>query len=94
MSLPQKESNQINFFEPYLIFKTQPPVDLTLPANSKYILECEAFGSPRPMIYWQKNGQLLNQVLLTLLLSFLLVCLFGFENISTFFSTDFQWTPS
>lgn len=48
-------------YEPYLQFKSPPPPNVIVKENEHLILECDVIGTPNPIIYWLRNGQLIQQ---------------------------------
>lgn len=48
-------------YEPYLQFKSPPPPNVIVNENERLILECDVIGTPNPIIYWLRNGELIQQ---------------------------------
>lgn len=42
---------------PHIKLRSVPSSEIEIPMSSSRILECEAGGSPSPVIHWLKNGQ-------------------------------------
>ena len=58
----QKDNSKNTKIQPYLSIRSAPPVELSLPENSKYVLECSISGTPKPNIVWLKNDKFISQV--------------------------------
>ncbi|KAI7694764.1 hypothetical protein SSS_06804 [Sarcoptes scabiei] len=57
------ESNEdhLGNFEPYLRFKSSLPTQTIVKENDNIVLECDVSGSPNPIVYWLRNGHLVQQ---------------------------------
>ena len=45
---------------PYIKLRSVPSPEVEIPFSSSRVLECEAGGSPPPVIHWLKNGKRLK----------------------------------
>ncbi|KAI2803507.1 Neural ectodermal development factor, partial [Blomia tropicalis] len=57
----RKDNSKNTKIQPYLSIRSAPPVELSLPENSKYVLECSISGTPKPNIVWLKNDKFISQ---------------------------------